>query len=357
MLIFFFEDLEAKGLLGCGGFGYVELVQHKTTKVAYALKCISKGSTLKKERQELVMLEKNIQTECDSDFIIRLVATYNGDQLLYFLLELGIGGDLYALYLRCKLWGSDPHAKFYTAGVVFALEHMHRKKMIYRDLKPENIMITDKGHAKIADMGLATFCVGKTFTKCGTPDYIAPEVLAQSGHDHSVDWWMLGVLTFELMTGHPPFHDSTEARIYERITKGIRQVRFPSDAISPLRQYVRSMCEADPADRLPRKKGGVENIKRHKWCRDFAWDAMKARNVTPPYIPEVTSATDLTNFNGRESQKPEQVPYIDVGSEWDRSFATGCMGPGSPMARGANPFASVLVEDPHADSCMSSDCE
>merc|ERR1711972_254370 len=127
-------------------------------------------------------------------------------------------------------WGKVEHAKFYTAGTLFAFEHLHGKKIIFRDLKPENLLLNDKGHVKLTDMGLAKVVVGKTFTTCGTPDYFAPELIASSGHTHAVDWWCLGVLTFELMTGHPPFESAAPMQIYAKVTKGITKVTFPPKA-------------------------------------------------------------------------------------------------------------------------------
>lgn len=167
-------DLCKIGLLGCGGFGAVELFEHKDTKETYAMKALSKGFIVKTGMQESVMNEKNILTMTNSPFIIKLFETYNGSQTLYFLLEPALGGELYATYNRKGFHGSDRHAVYYSAGTVFAFEHLHQRHVIYRDLKPENLLLTHKGQIKLTDMGLAKFVVGKTYTTCGTPDYFAP---------------------------------------------------------------------------------------------------------------------------------------------------------------------------------------
>merc|ERR1719499_192055 len=118
------------------------------------------------------MSEKDVQLMCDSPFIIQLYETYNGEQSLYFLLEVAIGGELFCTYNKKDFFGKEPHAKFYLAGVVFAFEHMHQRKIIFRDLKPENLLLDEVGHIKLTDMGLAkVVVVGKTYTTCGTPDY------------------------------------------------------------------------------------------------------------------------------------------------------------------------------------------
>lgn len=318
----FFSDLKTLGILGHGGFGTVELVEHKTTKETYAMKKLSKGFIVEGQQQKEVMMEKNIQSRCDSDFIVRLYETYNGEQSLYLLLELGLGGELYHTYQSKKLWGNEAHAKFYTAGVVFAFEHMHRKKMIFRDLKPENILFNDKGHGKLTDMGLATICIGKTFTTCGTAPYMSPEVINSSGHNHAADWWTLGILTYELMSGHTPFEASSQALIFAKTQKGINQVMFPSSTPSPMRMYVKAMCKSEPAERLAMKKGGSQNVKDHDWYKGFDWVAAKNLTLPPPYVPVVQSTTDLANFENQDEAAPPVMLYVDDGSGWDQDFAT-----------------------------------
>eukprot|EP00435_Cladocopium_sp_Y103_P049322 s2239_g14.t2 len=204
-----FKDLKKLGLLGCGGFGAVELVEEQKSGDVYALKALSKGFVVKSGMQSSVMSEKNVQLMCDSPFIVKLYETYNSPEHLYLLLELALGGELYATYNKRNMWGNEPCAKFYVAGTVLAFEHLHGRKIVFRDLKPENLLLTDKGRVKLTDMGLAKVIHGKTYTTCGTPDYFAPELIASKGHGTAVDWWTLGVLTFELMSGHPPFESAT----------------------------------------------------------------------------------------------------------------------------------------------------
>jgi len=316
------KDLARLGLLGCGGFGAVELVEHTQTKDTYALKALSKGYIVKCGMKKGVMSEKNIQIMCDSPFVVKLYETFNGEQSLYFLLELALGGELYATYSKKGFHGSEKHAKFYISGTVYSFEHLHEKKIIFRDLKPENLLLTDEGRIKLTDMGLAKVVVGKTYTTCGTPDYFAPELIASVGHTHAVDWWTLGILTFELMAGHPPFESAAPMQIYSKVTKGINKVSFPTKLRGACEDLVKGLCRKEPSDRLPMKKGGTDNIKKHSWFTGFDWTAMKNMTLEPPYKPKVKSKKDIANFSARKEDMPPQVKYKDDGSGWDADFAT-----------------------------------
>jgi len=194
--------------------------------------------------------------------------------------------------------------------------------VIYRDLKPENILFDEKGNSKLTDMGLAKICAGKTFTVCGTADYMSPEVISQSGHNHAIDWWALGVMTYELMVGHAPFHAQNQKMIWDNIQKGISQVRFDPNSAPELKSFVKAMCQPHPADRLPMMKGGVERVKAHDFYKGFDWHALKNGTMTPPYVPIVKSRKDLTNFKVTEEDKPPFIEYEDDGTGWDEDFAT-----------------------------------
>jgi len=316
------KDLTRLGLLGCGGFGAVELVEHTVSKDTFALKALSKGYIVKCGMKEGVMSEKNIQWMCDSSFIVKLYETYNGEQSLYFLLELALGGELYATYNKKGFHGSEKHAKFYIAGTVYGFEHLHAKKIIFRDLKPENLLLTDSGAIKLTDMGLAKVVVGKTYTTCGTPDYFAPELIASAGHNHAVDWWGLGILTFELMSGHPPFESAAPMQIYSKVTKGINKVSFPPKLKGSCEDLVKALCKKEPADRLPMKKGGIENVQKHSWYSGFTWEPFKEGTMDAPYKPKVKSKKDIANFSASKEDMPPQVKYKDDGSGWDKDFAT-----------------------------------
>jgi len=314
------EDLTKVGLLGTGGFSYVELYEQKSSGKTYALKVLSKGYIVQHNMQNNITNEKQCLAMCDSPFIIRLHATYNSDQYLYFLMEAALGGELYLTYQRKCLYGKSRHAKFYAAGVVCAFEHMHQRKIIYRDMKPENLLLDSAGHLKLTDMGLAKFCVGKTYTTCGTPEYFAPELIASKGYTYTVDWWTLGILLFELMSGHSPFEASSPVLCYRNIAAGIQKVTFRAPCQGAVEDLIKGLLAHEPSERLPMKPGGVENICKHSWYGGFDWQAFRNQEMEPPYKPKVTNPKDLANFDASASDAPEMVEYVDDGSGWDREF-------------------------------------
>jgi len=316
------KDLQRIGLLGCGAFGAVELWEHRETGASYAMKVLSKGYIVKMGMQESVMTEKFVLQMTNSSFIIALFETFTGKQHLYFLLEPALGGELHATYNRKGFHGSEEHAKYYIGGVVSAFEHFHERRIIYRDLKPENLMLNEKGHLKVTDMGLSKFVIGKTYTTCGTPDYFAPELLASTGHTHALDWWTLGILLFELMTGHPPFEAETHMQIFTKVTKGINKVHFPANVQGSLQDLVKAVLQKEPSMRLPMRHGGAQNLKDHAWFAGFSWEALEALTMRPPYMPVVRSRTDLANFSVGKEDLPPKVEYADDGSGWDNDFAS-----------------------------------
>jgi len=316
------KDLVKISLLGCGAFGAVDLVENKKTKETFALKMVSKGYIVKMNMKDCIMYERNVLMMTNSPFVIKLHECFNETQCLYFLMEAALGGELYATYNSKGFYGSADHCRFYVAGVIFAIEHLHERRIVYRDLKPENVLLTSTGHPKLTDMGLAKFVVGKTYTTCGTPDYFAPEVISCEGHTHAVDWWAVGVLIFELMTGHPPFSSNITMKVFANVQKGIGAVRFPPDCQGPPADLVKGLLRKDTSERLAMRPGGVSNVKEHAFYHGFDWDAFANFRLEPPYQPAVKDHRDVTNFSPNEDDLPEMVTFRDDGSGWDREFAT-----------------------------------
>lgn len=316
------KDLRPIGLLGCGGFGKVELCEHVPTGTPYALKAVSKGFIVSEDMQTSIMNEKAILMMASNPFIINLHECYNGAQFCYFLLDAALGGELYATYKHYGLEGSVDHARFYSGSVVYAFEYLHERHIIYRDLKPENLLLTADGRVKLTDMGLAKFVLGKTYTSCGTPDYFAPEIIQSVGHTAAVDWWTLGILTYELMAGFPPFEANSPMSIYDRVLQGIVEVWFPPECEGVLGNLITELLQHEPELRLPMRLGGVQNIKTHPWFAGFDWEGLRNNTLEPPFKPEVKDHTDRSNFDDWDFQLPTQVPYFDDGSGWDRDFGT-----------------------------------
>eukprot|EP00927_Polykrikos_kofoidii_P040669 TRINITY_DN34718_c0_g2_i1.p1 TRINITY_DN34718_c0_g2~~TRINITY_DN34718_c0_g2_i1.p1 ORF type:complete len:620 (+),score=71.63 TRINITY_DN34718_c0_g2_i1:60-1919(+) len=308
-------DLDRVGRLGVGAFGVVTLEADRRTGRTYALKAVSKGYLASLSMEYSVLNEKKILRNVDSPFVVRLLATYNGKEHVYFLLEAALGGELFTTYERLRLYGSDKHARFYVACVVEALDHLHNRNVIYRDLKPENLLLDARGYCKLTDMGLAKVSQGLTFTLVGTPDYMAPEVIKQTGHGRSVDWWMLGVLLFELLAGKAPFEAPKTDLIYEQVKRGIDQVVFPPECRGPSADLVKSLCRLDPNSRLR-----TPSLRDHAWFRVLDWQALRTLRLSPPFQPRVKGPRDLSNFRPCDQEDPPAVHYVDNGSGWDHGF-------------------------------------
>ncbi|XP_016111822.1 cGMP-dependent protein kinase 1-like [Sinocyclocheilus grahami] len=196
-------DFNIIDTLGVGGFGRVELVQLKSEETkTFAMKILKKRHIVDTRQQEHIRSEKLIMQEAHSDFIVRLYRTFKDSKYLYMLMEACLGGELWTI-LRDRGSFEDSTTRFYTACVVEAFAYLHSKGIIYRDLKPENLILDHRGYAKLVDFGFAKK-IGfgkKTWTFCGTPEYVAPEIILNKGHDISADYWSLGILMYELLTG------------------------------------------------------------------------------------------------------------------------------------------------------------
>lgn len=266
--------------------------------------------------------EKDVLYMTSSPFIIKLFETYNTPKSLCFLLEAALGGELFTIYKKRSFFGSEDHARFYVAGVAFALEHMHDRRIVYRDVKPENILLDHNGLVKLSDMGCAKFATNCTYTVTGTPDYFAPEMVKASGHDINVDWWALGVLVFELLAGKALFESAYPFQTFVKINKGIERVRFPALLMGSAEDLIKGLLREIPEKRLPAQTGGLSNLWKQSWYAGFDHNAMKNRSLTPPYNPPVRSNRDLANFYCNVDEHPRELPYQDPGNGWDDFFAS-----------------------------------
>lgn len=309
----FKEHLEDVELIGCGRFAQVRLVRCKVTSQVFALKVLSKSAILQKKAVDNVVAEKMILKSTCSPFIIRLHATFNSEKHLDFLLEAALGGDLFTVYERNEnLVGSASHARFYTACVLRGLEHLHERNIIYRDLKMENVMVHASGYAKLTDFGLSKLVSGHTYTKCGTPDYMAPEIIRGDGYTVAVDWWALGVFVFALMEGSLPFDSSNSCLIFWKVQCGIDSVNF-SDADSTWADLVRSLCKQEPGERLP-VRAGANGVKEHAFFQEvnFGWSALNHGEAVAPYVPKLSGPLDIKHFEACEADVPNRALYEDL---------------------------------------------
>lgn len=314
------SDLRVITTLGVGGFGRVELVQIAgDPSRSFALKQMKKSQIVETRQQQHIMSEKEIMGEANCDFIVKLYKTFKDKKYLYMLMESCLGGELWTI-LRDKGNFDDATTRFYTACVVEAFDYLHSRNIIYRDLKPENLLLSTSGYVKLVDFGFAKKLIGgrKTWTFCGTPEYVAPEVILNRGHDISADYWSLGVLMFELLTGTPPFTGSDPMKTYNIILKGIDAIEFPRNITRNATALIKKLCRDNPAERLGYQKGGISEIQKHKWFDGFNWEGLRNRTLIPPILPKIRHQTDSSNFD--EYPPDSDPPPPDDLTGWDTDF-------------------------------------
>jgi len=318
-----FEDLEILGTLGKGSFGHVQLVQDKKMGATYALKAVSKFRIVETGQQGHIMSEKNVMMQLNHPFLIRLYQTYKDRDKLYFLLEPMLGGELFT-FLRNQTLFDENTSRFYAACVVSAFEYMHDLDIIYRDLKPENLLFDELGYVKIADFGFAKKVSdsGRTWTLCGTPDYLAPEIVAGKGHDKGVDWWTLGILIYEMLASYPPFYDEEPMKTYAKIING--EVLYPSHFSKPAISLIRKLLNRKAAKRIGVGKGGGRMVRKHMWFEPVDFDRLYHKQIEAPMIPQIKSKTDLGNYCDVEGEEEDPCqpyhPDPDETTHWDDDF-------------------------------------
>lgn len=325
-----FEELQVIKIIGRGTFGTVKLVLHTPTNTRYALKCVARKSVVQLNQQEHIRLEREILAENDHPFIIKLVRTFRDKSYLYFLTELITGGELYDAIRKLGLL-SRSQSQFYLASIIVAIEYLHERNIAYRDLKPENIMLDSQGYIKLIDFGCAKKMQGRCYTFVGTPHYMAPEVILGKGYSSTADIWALGVCLFEFMCGPLPFGNDAEDQleIFRDILTG--KLVFPhyvsdQDAINLMK---RLLCRL-PEVRIGCSINGYKDIKEHAFFRDFDWDKLLGRGLTPPLVPagEVYAEEDEEeeesnrqhNNNNRAKEEEEDDDELEECYDWDKDF-------------------------------------
>ena len=286
-------DYEIMQTIGTGSFGRVKLCRLKKGGKYQALKILKKAEILRLKQVDHIMSEITILAEIDHPLLIKMSGLAQDDRFLYIAQDYIAGGELFN-YLRSIGNLNNDEAKFYGASVGSMFEYLHLKDIIYRDQKPENLLIDKEGYLKLTDFGFAKHIDGRTYTLCGTPEYLAPEILLQKGHGKPVDWWCLGILIYEMLVGIDPFSDDDPMAVYQNILKG--KIKFPRNFPRDAKSLVKHLLVADLTKRYGNLKGGANDIKEHRWFSGFDWKALLQKRMQPPYIPEVKSEGDTTNF-------------------------------------------------------------
>ena len=286
------EDFQRLTTLGTGTFGRVVLVKQHSNETHYAMKILEKQKVVKLKQVDHTLNEKRI-LECVSfPFIVNMVSHFKDNSNLYMVLEFVPGGELFK-HLRNVGKFEETHSRFYAAQIVLAFEYLHHLGVIYRDLKPENILVDSRGYIKISDFGFAKRVRGRTWTLCGTPDYLAPEIILGKGYNKAVDWWALGVLLYEMVAGFPPFFAEQHIKLYEKILSG--KARFPRHFSQDLRDLLRNLLRVEMTRRFG--VNDVNDIKSHAWFSTTEWIAIYQRKVEAPLIPKVKSPGDTSQFD------------------------------------------------------------
>ena len=307
---------EINRTLGTGTFGRVKLCKLKNTDKYFAIKILKKIKIIKLKQVDHILNELKILSFIDHPFLVKSEGFTQDSQYLYIILELINGGEMFT-YLRKVGKFPANQAMFYAGQVVQMFEYLHSKNIIFRDLKPENILIDNKGYLKLTDFGFAKICKGRTYTLCGTPGYISPEILLNKGHGKPVDWWTLGILIYEMIAGIDPFNDEDTMAIYQKVIKC--KVKFPSYFPSDAKSIVKHLLVKDLSKRYGNLKGGVNDIKFHRFFKDLDWNQLIKYQLEAPYIPKVKSNGDCDNFDTyteSEGKTKYLYPSEDPFAKW-----------------------------------------
>lgn len=304
-------DFNLLATVGTGTFGRVRLatleVPGLKAPVALALKIMKKSEIIRLKQVEHVKAEKQILTLVHHPFVVNLLSAFQDDRRVVMVLEYVNGGELFS-YLRQEGRLPIDSARFYSAEIVCAFEYLHSLNIVYRDLKPENLLIDSGGHLKIADFGFAKVVEKRTWTLCGTPEYLAPEIIQSKGHGKPVDWWALGILTFEMLAGYPPFFDDNPFGIYQKVLAG--KISFPRHFDVKPKELIKRLLTADRTKRFGCLRGGADDVKKHKWYKDVNWETVPARALVPPLIPELGSETDTSMFDKYPESTESTAPIV-----------------------------------------------
>lgn len=286
-------DLQMHQTIGTGTFGRVKLCTWKATGRVFAIKILKKSEVIRLKQEEHIASERALLALIEHPFVVQLYRTYQDSHCVHMLLEYVNGGEVFS-HLRKAGRFSKEFTKFYSGQIILVLQYLHAKKIVYRDLKPENLLISQGGYLKITDFGFAKLVEDSTWTLCGTPEYLAPEIIQSKGHAMGVDWWALGILMFEMLCGYPPFYDENPFGIYQKILVG--KIEFPKHVDEYAKDIIKRLLVHDKTARLGCLSKGADDIKRHKFFRGVDWNALHSRRIQAPILPQVSSPLDTHYF-------------------------------------------------------------
>lgn len=311
------DDFKMLKVIGKGSFGKVLLVRKLDSGFLYAMKVLRKENIIKRNQVEHTRTERHVLGYVRHPFIVGMNYAFQTAEKLYFVLDYCAGGELFFHLGKVQRF-PQARARFYAAEITLAIEYVHNLGIIYRDLKPENVLLDANGHIRLTDFGLSKEGIQDDFSGansfCGTPEYLAPEILNRSGHGRAVDWWSLGALLYEMLTGLPPFYCRDRDKLFEKIRKG--DLSYPKYLSSSAKDLLNRLLERDPTKRLGTGPEDACEIKNHPFFNDIKWDALMAGKIDPPWRPIISGALDTSQFDREFTDmpivSPDNAPGIGV---------------------------------------------
>ena len=292
-----FHDFIKLKVLGKGSFGEVLLVKLKANNKYYAMKILIKKQVKLRHQEVHTKTERDLMVKINCPFIVNIKFAFQDEFKLYIITEFMQGGEMF-FHLHKEKKFSNEKTRFYIIELILAIEFLHKNNMLYRDLKPENIMIDANGHIKLTDFGLSkmvTKSKEKVFTICGTPQYLAPEILSDDGYDNSVDWWSLGCVMYEMLVGKAPFRIPKGSYLTADLYK--KKITIPEHVTPEAKDLISQLLVPNPKNRLGYGKDGAQKIKAHSYFEGINWNDAWERKLEPPLVPQLENETDLSYFD------------------------------------------------------------
>lgn len=303
---------QSLGVVGVGEFDVTKLVKDSDSGAVYSLKRVHHGILAAKGMQQQVMREREILNKVASSFVQKCHLMYREEGLFCFLMEPCLGGNLQQIFEKEKLHGKEQVAQFYIACVAFALDDLYAHHCIHRNVHAESVILDSRGYGKLSNFDLAKCTVCRTYTFCGSPEYLAPEVVSlKSGYGRAMDWWALGVTLYELMTQATPFDSMDPMEIYKKIRRGASSITWPETLAYNAKQCIAGFLEMHPRERLG-MKGKFEGLKTNEFFEGLKWDKLHDQTLDPPHKPKVNGPQDLSQFPQATLQKQaEDLENVD----------------------------------------------
>ena len=295
------DDFQTVKVLGTGAFGKVSLVYNEELKRYFAMKALKKEYIKKSQQTKHTKEERKILETIDYPFISKLYYAFQTKKSLYMITEFMAGGEMFHHLHDCGHFDEN-RTRFYIAELILAIDHLHKHNILYRDLKPENILLDEIGHIKLTDFGLSKIMNNiekdKTYTVCGTPVYVAPEVLTGQGYNKLVDWWSLGVLLYEFLAGYSPYREAKNRVDIQIYKKKLKQDPLISNTAFDL---ITKLCQYNVRLRIGKN---VKDIKNHKFFESIDWVKLEKKEITPPFKPKIRYQGDVRNFDKMFTDMP-----------------------------------------------------